>query len=176
MSDPVWRDFGEELPVRRFIRHMCMNGSDGLAVEDLDLVMRRYRPGDDKFGRLRLIEVKYGTTDLGVSKIMTFGLLDTLLRIGAYVLAMAEDTSTMRYDGLYTLRTLRKPSDDHPDPFTRDGPIVKVGNAKLDANGLADWFEFKGPEMARWKTHQDFATLMSKCDQYLDLPRAEGSR
>lgn len=70
------------LPFREWLRENMPNGKDGFVVEDLDLVVRWFgqRYGFDSKGAFMLIDLKFGTSDLGVAQVKTFGLIDEMLR------------------------------------------------------------------------------------------------
>lgn len=131
MTKPAWRGYGEELPLRWFIRERCPGPADGLIVEDLDLVLRSTVTSD--VGRFRLVEHKYGAAPLGTSKKMTFGLMDALLRVA--------DPAGDYYDGWYVLRT--RPPEPAEDVTYLDGvDSFQVNAARLTRDEFIDWASF----------------------------------
>ena len=147
MSAPRWRGYGERQPLRDLIRETCRTGRDGLAVEDVDLVLRRFGPGHNgERGRLRLVEHKFGDSDLGFAQTMTFGLIDDLLRRG--------DPFGDTYDGFYLVRTPRPhPADpcpwcggcdwSHHVPFAAPNIVFRVNGHRLDRADFRRWCEFE---------------------------------
>lgn len=136
----------QQLPLRDFIRDHCLTPHQGLIVEDLDLIIRRYTI-EDEFGRFRLIEHKQSTqklySNLKGGQVMTFGLVDAMLRIA--------DPDLVRYEGLFILTT---PTEDieHTDTFYVNGHA-------LTRDRFIDWCNFgqtkvaprrPGPKFARY--------------------------
>lgn len=58
--------------------------SNGLVVQDLDLVVRVYGPdyGDDATGRFMVWELKHGTAGLSAGQVATFRMVDRIIRNG----------------------------------------------------------------------------------------------
>lgn len=88
MAIPVFRnpDKFQVLPVREYIRKMCPGPSDGLVVEDLDLVPLIYGPligrhkNDD--GKFMLVEIKHTGFGIKYAQTRLFAMMDRLLRLG----------------------------------------------------------------------------------------------
>ncbi len=112
MTKPKFRnpEHFEINPMRDWIRKNIPSGPRGVVVEDIDLInngnevsdidlaIRWFGPkrNSDRYGKLALIEIKYiKKPRLNRSKVMTFGLLDKLLRKG--------DPKKKQYKGFYLL-------------------------------------------------------------------------
>jgi hypothetical protein len=123
----------EQRPERDFIRKHCPNGSDGLVVEDLDLLLRCYGPnyGTDAAGKFRLVELKHANAPLGTSKLKTFRLIDSLL------------APSPRYDGFYVVRT------DSPEWETV--PMFTVNQIDLEFEEFVDWLNFRLAVPPMWR-------------------------
>lgn len=126
MSRPVWNGHAgqRERDLNRFIRAECITAQQGLVVEDVDLVLRRYDPqvlGDR--GRFRLVENKKVTSPMPYGQLKTFRLIDELLRAA----------NSDRYDGFYLVET--------PDPWDDAGPFY-VNDVPLDRFEFTAWCEF----------------------------------
>lgn len=116
---------------RDFIRLHLPGASQGCVVEDLDMVQRVYGAsyGLDDSGRVRLVELKYGSAGLTGGQIRTFGLLDALLRLG--------DPTGKRYDGFYLVQT----SGRWEDAST----TFRVNRQPLDRADFKLWLDFQFP-------------------------------
>lgn len=75
-------DILQVLPFREWLREKMPSGRDGFVVEDLDLVVRWFgrNYGYDSRGAFMLMDLKFGSAQLGIAQEKTFGLMDGLLR------------------------------------------------------------------------------------------------
>lgn len=125
----------QETALRRLIGKRCLTDREGLTVEDLDLVLRRFDPlthGDA--GRFRLIEHKMGAREVSMGQKMTFGLMDMLCRLA--------DPSSDYYDGWYVLRT-RPPRDDEDQlDYLDNVDEFKVNGEGLTLDQFIEWCNF----------------------------------
>lgn len=105
----TWVDKGgehTELGFRTWIRNNLPHARDGYVVEDLDLVVRVYgnQFKTDSKGQYMLIELKYGSAQLGVAQVKTFSLIDSQLR--------QADPDGVRYKGYYVVNYTNEDWDD----------------------------------------------------------------
>jgi len=123
MSKPVFDrpDLYQQLPWRDWARENLPTGGEGMVLEDLDLVVRRYGSlaNGDPLGKISLVEIKTGGSVLGRSKAMTFGVMDAILRKG--------DPDGEHYEGYYMLRW-------NPPFYTINDDV------ELDEEGLRSFF------------------------------------
>ena len=110
------------LPWREWIRQEMPSGPEGLVAEDLDLVVRRFTH-HDPVGRFMLVELKHGEVGLGKAQVMTFGLVDGLLRIA--------DPEGWRYLGYYLLH--------YPGLDWEECADFRVNGIPLSAGALKRW-------------------------------------
>lgn len=110
------------LPWREWMRDELPSGPEGWVAEDLDLVVRTYTQSDP-VGRFMLVELKHGKTGLGRAQVMTFGLVDRLLR--------AADPEGRRYLGYYLLQ--------YPEQEWERCLSFKVNRVPLIPQGLKRW-------------------------------------
>ncbi len=99
-------DILQVLSHRQYLRRKKFpSGTEGLVVEDLDLLIRWYGPHflSDDIGRFILIEIKVYPYKPDGAQIRTFRLLDTLLQKG--------DPEHQRYIGYYLIQCL-SPGED----------------------------------------------------------------
>lgn len=104
-GSPIWHglDGKERDPVRSLVRVWCPSASEGVVIEDLDLIVRYYGPryGLDAAGAFALVEFKHSRR-LGVSggQERTFGVLHRVLSqspesdrryLGFFVVSWMED-------------------------------------------------------------------------------------
>ena len=85
------------LPFRKWLRNNLPEGTDGVVLEDVDLVSRIYgiRQGTDDWGKIMYIELKFGNTGLDTAKNWTFKLMDALARAG--------DPAAKKYRGYFLI-------------------------------------------------------------------------
>lgn len=131
MTKPSWRGYGEELPLRWFIRERCPGPDDGLIVEDLDLVLRSTITSS--VGKFRLVEHKHGSAPIKTAQAMTFGLMDALFRVA--------DPGGDYYDGWYVLRT-RPPAPGEDITYLDNVDCFQVNTVRLSREAFIDWASF----------------------------------
>lgn len=123
MTAPTFRlaDELQVLPFREWMRRNLPNGSAGVVVEDLDLVIRLYgeQHGTDGIGKFFLVELKFGNAKPGYAQERTFGLIHDLLR--------AADPRKERYLGYHLVNY------DHKD---WDRASFKLNGAPISREGL----------------------------------------
>jgi hypothetical protein len=137
MTRPQWRNQhggGFFDPLREMMRQDCIRpvALDGLVIEDVDIVMRRYasvRPATDRFGCVRLVEHKHGRGELDTAQRMTFGVLNALLE--------RADPDRRRYHGFYLVRT-----DGHPFDCLGGEAVFKVNGQAMDQATFVRWCNF----------------------------------
>jgi hypothetical protein len=124
---PVFRhpDKFQLLPWREWLRNELPPGPKGWVAEDLDLVVRKYSL-EDPVGRFMLIELKHGGASLSKSKLMTFGIIDFLLR--------QADPKRKIYRGYFLLQ--------YPDPNPESCTHVIVNDEVLSLGELKQWLKF----------------------------------
>jgi hypothetical protein len=132
MAAPTFRnsDIYQRLPIRDYLRTALPEGSQGMVVEDLDLVIRHYGNSYrlDGKGRLMLVEQKHPPAWIEYAQEKTFGLIHQLIRAG--------DPDKKRYLGYYVLQIA----------FNGEEPVFPVTvNRKheLDKAQMLDWFNGK---------------------------------
>lgn len=81
MSVHTFRDKSKILLSREFIRRHLPVGKLGFSMEDIDVSHRTFSLSDD-VGKVRMIETKVGTDDIGNSKDRHFAIYDTVMRNG----------------------------------------------------------------------------------------------
>ena len=86
------------LPFREWMRKNLPSGSQGMVIEDLDLVIRVYGTnfGSDAVGKFMLIELKFKKSWIGQAQKRTFGQIDRLLR--------KADPDAKRYMGYFVVQ------------------------------------------------------------------------
>lgn len=114
----------QELPLRAFIRRHC---PASLVVQDLDLVLRVFAE-DNPLGRFRLVEHKTAGAGLTNGQLMTFGVIDALLRLA--------DPDAWYYEGFYVLATRRADIETLTE--------FSVNDVRLDRAQFIAWVSFDG--------------------------------
>lgn len=123
---PIWYGHAgqQERDINKFIRAECLGPRDGLVVEDLDLILRRYTPGlTGDNGRFRLAENKKATSPMPYGQLKTFRLIDSILRAGSHG----------EYEGFFLVET--------PVPWNDAGPFY-VNDVPLDRFEFTAWCNF----------------------------------
>jgi len=139
IAQPKFRnpDKFQVLPFRDWLRTNLPNGSNGMVVEDLDLVVRCYGPmyGKDGDGMFMLVENKFGMATLGVAQVKTFGLIDRLLR--------QADPEARRYRGYYLVQY---------DCEEWEKANFRINGTPVTREQFMDFWNFKwGPEPVRFR-------------------------
>lgn len=131
MSEHKFRnpDKIQKLTYRDFLRVHLPDSRSGFVAEDLDLLVRVYGANfdTDANGKFMLIEVKGKKGRIHRSKIMTFGMIDELLR--------KADPDRKRYLGYYVIQT--------DTPEWEDRSKFWLNGKPISCESLISFFETK---------------------------------
>jgi hypothetical protein len=80
MGNNVYRSTADRDARREWIRGEKPSGAAGWVFEDLDLIVRRFIPRKNERGWFRLVENKWDDNRPGTAQLMTFKLMDDVLK------------------------------------------------------------------------------------------------
>ena len=138
----------QPLAYRETLRQHLPTGSDGMVVEDLDLVLRWFGGNYalDDIGRIRLVEIKHQGFGIGRAQESTFGLIDRLCQVGAE--AVRNQELVDRYDGFFVVQVdmnhvtpLELPSGRVVEVWADDIEVVVNGDIQqiMDKWQFIEW-------------------------------------